>query len=290
MDDLSARLIDIEASIGITRAGRSVRFFPRSNFLLSASESPKNEGEVTPLFEQGGQMHRGNAKRLMARLNDVTTWTIFSKRSPEWDIECVDFLLGLLNKSERLRGDGRGGGSGGSEGIVPGHETVKGEAFVETLEWLREHSRACLEMAITTEARLHLQLNIVGSPSALIASFILFLASENDHGTDNHLSAIHVNSPRRRPNQRATSYICREGQHEHENHCNHHGCLSPRDFYCRKPPTPSCPILELLFTFSFSNSHFIIHSTPPRSLGSFPFPRHVSMLANKYISLRLIYL
>ncbi|PSS03342.1 hypothetical protein BD289DRAFT_191491 [Coniella lustricola] len=148
MDDLSARVIDIEASIGITKAGRSGKFFPRTNLRAPVTDSA-GEAELTPLFDHGGQMNKATAKRLMRRLNDVTTWTIFSKRSPEWDIECAGFLLGLLDRSERLRKDEFG------ERMVPG------EAFVETLEWLREHSRACYETTVTTEARLQLQLNIL---------------------------------------------------------------------------------------------------------------------------------
>lgn len=81
----------------------------------------------------------------MESINDVSTWIIFAKRSPQWDIECIDFLLALLDHSARLQS----------------HHDVKGESFRETLDYLKSLSFVCQEVGQTSEARMQLQLNIV---------------------------------------------------------------------------------------------------------------------------------
>ena len=131
-DHIAERVVQMESAIGVTKAGRS--------FMRGGTEVPN-------LFVDE-QMHRNNAKRLTADINDLTTWIMFTRRSPEWDIECIDFLLGLLNKSRKLRE---------CHGIAV-------HPFYEALYYMRNYAQGCLESCQTSKARMDLQLNIV-SPS-----------------------------------------------------------------------------------------------------------------------------
>lgn len=132
--NLNKRTVLVERLIGITKAGQ-----PRElRDLISAQEDQRC------LFKEG-RLQRNNAQVLTQEINDLSTWTIFTKRSPQWDIECTEFLLKLLDDTRRLD-DYRG---------------VLAPAFRETLEYVRSYSRTCAEITQTTEARLKLQLNIL---------------------------------------------------------------------------------------------------------------------------------
>ncbi|KAF3765415.1 hypothetical protein M406DRAFT_67859 [Cryphonectria parasitica EP155] len=141
MGFLSSQVVEIEACIGVTKAGRSQKLYLDRRTVGSK------------LFVDG-QMHRERAKSLMTALNDVSTWIIFTKRSPQWDIGCVNFLLTLLEKSKKLQNC----------------HGVNGALFQEPLEYLKAFSETCLEVTETSEARMHLQLNIDdGQTSARLA-------------------------------------------------------------------------------------------------------------------------
>lgn len=129
-EHISERVVQLESAIGVTKAGRS---FMRG-------------GANVPSLFVDDQMHRNNAKRLTADINDLTTWIMFTRRSPEWDIECIDFLLRLLGKSRKLRE---------CHGIAP-------QPFYEALDYMRNYAQGCLESCQTSKARMDLQLNIVG--------------------------------------------------------------------------------------------------------------------------------
>lgn len=131
MDFLSSEVVEIEASIGVTKAGRSQKLY-----LGRTKEEPK-------LFVNG-QMDRDRARKLMEMLNDVSTWCIFTKRSPQWNIECMDLLLQLLDTQRLQR-----------------YREIEGGIFRETLDYLKNYSLSCLEVTQTSEARMQLQLNIV---------------------------------------------------------------------------------------------------------------------------------
>lgn len=138
---LSDTVVQLESNIGVTKAGRS----QKGRLQRQLAKPPEDE----PKLFIDGQMQREHARLLVGSINDISTWIIFAKRSPQWDIESVDFLLGLLGGSARLRR----------------YREVEGAVFRETLDYLRNYSEACLEITQTSEARMQLQLDIVtGSP------------------------------------------------------------------------------------------------------------------------------
>jgi hypothetical protein len=141
MEDLTREIIRIERSVGVTRAGRSHRRHYRMPM------RPQQEA-VQSLFLDN-QLQREHAKELTQAINNLSTWIIFTKRSPQWDIDCVKFLLQLLESNTRLA-EYRG---------------IPAQTFRETLHYVQSFSEACLEVTQTSEARMQLQLNIVSSSS-----------------------------------------------------------------------------------------------------------------------------
>lgn len=146
---LSDWVVRLESSIGVTRAGQS----QRTLFLGKGLQAPEDE----PKLFVNGHMQREYARQLVGSINDISTWIIFAKRSPQWDIDSVDFLLGLLGGSTRLHR----------------YREVEGAVFRETLDYLRNYSEACLEITQTSEARMQLQLNIVTYLSSDVLEMIM---------------------------------------------------------------------------------------------------------------------
>lgn len=130
-------VVQIERCVGVTTAGRS------QSFLYDLQGSSRNTAQEQ-LFVNG-QMQRAYARELIAKINDISTWIVFAKRSPQWDIDCIDLVLNILNNSTKLR-------------------TYRGSSdkvFRETLAYIRSYSEACREITLSSEARMQLQLNIV---------------------------------------------------------------------------------------------------------------------------------
>ena len=86
-DHISSKVVNLEESVGITSAGRS-----QSHLFKEADRDKPRQH----LFVNG-QMQRARAKELIAEINDITTWIVFAKRSPQWDMDCIDLVLDLLS-------------------------------------------------------------------------------------------------------------------------------------------------------------------------------------------------
>jgi hypothetical protein len=127
-DTIGPEVVAIKDYIGVTKAGTGQREF---------LDLPGNEHEVSrrKLFV-GGRLHRGNAKRLTESINDLSTWINFTKRSPQWDIQCADFLLNLIDSDQRLRD----------------RDGLSVKPLQEALYYVRNHCEACLENADATPA------------------------------------------------------------------------------------------------------------------------------------------
>jgi hypothetical protein len=136
-DTISPEVVAIKDYIGVTKAGTSHRDY------LGV---PGNEQKVNQhkLFVNG-RLHRGNAKRLTGLINDLSTWINFTKRSPQWDIQCADFLLDLIDSDQRLRD----------------RDGLSVKCLQEALHYVRNHSEACLDNAESAAAQMQLQLEIV---------------------------------------------------------------------------------------------------------------------------------
>jgi hypothetical protein len=135
---LSERVVLVEHSVGVTKAGRSHKTF------LDFKDSKNADSQK--LFD-GERMQRQNARKLVETINDLSTWIIFAKRSPEWNIDCIKFLLQLFEDSRRLS---RCSG-------------VPAQTFKEALEFVRAYSETSAEVVQTNQDRVSLQLNIVSS-------------------------------------------------------------------------------------------------------------------------------
>lgn len=92
-----------------------------------------------------GRLHRGNAKRLTASINDLSTYINYVKRSPQWDIQCADFLLNVIDCDPRLQ-DRNG---------------LPVKCFHEALHYVRNTCEASLNVAESAEAQMQLQLDVV---------------------------------------------------------------------------------------------------------------------------------
>lgn len=143
MEDLSRQITLVEASVGVTKAGRS-----RENYYI-APRDPIQKGDEQLFVD--GNLQRGHAKTLTQSINNLSTWIIFAKRSPQWDIDCVKFVLRILDNSQRLLD----------------YNGISSQTFRETLDYVQNYSEACLEVTQTSESRMQLQLNIV-SPSSML--------------------------------------------------------------------------------------------------------------------------
>lgn len=150
-DTLSSRVIYLESCIGITKAGRS------GQIRYDAPEEAKNEDQEKLFIEdeKGDQhMQRDRAKKLTATINDLSTSILFARRSPQWDMECADFLLKLLDDNQRLQT----------------YQSVSAQHFRQTLDYVKSYSAALSEATETSQARLQLQLNIVCSETTFCPS------------------------------------------------------------------------------------------------------------------------
>jgi hypothetical protein len=136
-DTIGPQVLAIKDCIGVTKAGA----YQREWFGI-----PGNEEDVSrrKLFV-GGKLHRENAKRLTESINDLSTWINFAKRSPQWNIQCADFVLNLIDSDQRLRD----------------RDGLSVEPFHEALHYVRNHGEAWLEDAENAAAQMQLQLNIV---------------------------------------------------------------------------------------------------------------------------------
>jgi hypothetical protein len=131
-----------------------------------------------------GRLHHGNARRLTESINDLSTWINFAKRSPKWGIQCVDFLLSLVESDQRLRDlDGK---------------SVK--HLQETLSYMRDHCEASLDVAGSSAAQMQSQLDIVSIP----------IKGSYSHA---HSLIFTLPSPGRRSDQCPNSCSCRKRQH-----------------------------------------------------------------------------
>lgn len=138
-DTIGPEVVAIKDYVGVTKAGTSQR-----EYLGMPSGRPV--ANQRQLF-MNGRLHRGNARRLTESINDLSTWINFAKRSPKWDIQCVDFLLSLIESDQRLRDlDGK---------------SVKN--LQETLHYVRNHCEASLDVAESSAAQMQLQLDIVSN-------------------------------------------------------------------------------------------------------------------------------
>jgi hypothetical protein len=133
---LSERVVLVEHSVGVTKAGRSHKTF------LDFKDWKNADSQK--LFD-GNRMQRENARRLVETINDLSTWIIFAKRSPEWNIASIDFLLKLVEGSKKLS-NCRG---------------IPAQTFRQTLEFVRAYSETSAEVVKTNQERVGLQLNIV---------------------------------------------------------------------------------------------------------------------------------
>lgn len=146
-DNLSQKVVHIEESVGVTKAGRSQKaFYPNTPGGISS--------ESRELFVNG-QLQREHAKTLMQSINDLSTWLIFTKRSPQWDIDCAKFLLRLINSSTRLMS----------------YRNIAARTFHETLDYVQNYCEACLETTQSSEERMKLQLNIVTMQPDFVSQF-----------------------------------------------------------------------------------------------------------------------
>ncbi|KAH6645003.1 hypothetical protein BKA67DRAFT_586711 [Truncatella angustata] len=137
MEDLSRRIVAIEQIVGVTNAGQSQRRYYEPRTHPAYRDDQK-------LFV-GEHLQRDHAKKLTQTINNLSTWIIFTKRSPYWDIEAVKFIRGILDGSERLRN----------------YRNISAQAFRETLDYVQNYSEASLEVTQTSEERMKLQLNIL---------------------------------------------------------------------------------------------------------------------------------
>ncbi|KAM0816853.1 hypothetical protein AB5N19_02655 [Seiridium cardinale] len=132
MEDLSRQIVLVENRVGITQTSRSQKHcYAEQDFGNS-------------LFV-GEQLQREQAKALTREINNLSTWIIFTKRSPQWDIDCIKFLLQLLNGNQRFLA----------------YRDIPAQTFRETLDYVQNYSEAGLEVTQSSEARMHLQLNIL---------------------------------------------------------------------------------------------------------------------------------
>ncbi|KAI1870654.1 uncharacterized protein JN550_005197 [Neoarthrinium moseri] len=152
MGDLTQQVIVVERNVGVTSAGRSRRTVDRSTGASSRSNLTVtvDQGTDDSLYS-GDHMQRNSAKRLTRSINDLSTWIIFAQRSPRWDIDCVEFLLGLFD----------GNGSGSKKRLAGVYRGAAAHTFRETLDYVRNYCESCLEVTQTSEARMQLQLNIL---------------------------------------------------------------------------------------------------------------------------------
>ena len=127
-------VLAVKQDIGVTKAGMSEREF-----------FPNDLGQCQSMLFVDGKLHRGNARRLTQTINDLSTWIIFTKRAPQWDIQCSDFLLDLVDSDQRLHRD----------------DQASAKSLQEALYYIRNDCEACLENAESYEAQMKLQLEIV---------------------------------------------------------------------------------------------------------------------------------
>ncbi|KAK9777964.1 hypothetical protein SCAR479_05290 [Seiridium cardinale] len=132
MEDLSRQIVLVENRVGITQTSRSQK------------HCYAEQGFGNSLFV-GEQLQREQAKALTREINNLSTWIIFTKRSPQWDIDCIKFLLQLLNGNQRFLA----------------YRDIPAQTFRETLDYVQNYSEAGLEVTQSSEARMHLQLNIL---------------------------------------------------------------------------------------------------------------------------------
>lgn len=130
-------VVAVKECIGVTKAGTSERQW------LGMAED-QDELSQRKLFVDG-KLHRRNAQRLTHTINDLSIWIIYTKRSPQWDIQCTDFLLRLIEFDEGLQ---KCNGS-------------SAKLLQEAIYYIRNDSEACLKQAETAEAQMKLQLEIV---------------------------------------------------------------------------------------------------------------------------------
>lgn len=138
---LSERVVLVEHLVGVTQTGRSQQ--PHLDFRNSEHAGDANS---LKLFE-GQRLQRENARKLVEKINDLSTQILFSKRSPEWNIGCNKFVLQLLEGSTRLANC----------------RSIPARSFKEVLEFVRAYSEASAEVIQTNQDRVSLQLDIVSS-------------------------------------------------------------------------------------------------------------------------------
>ncbi|KAK6082240.1 hypothetical protein SCUP515_02532 [Seiridium cupressi] len=132
MEDLSDQIVLVENRVGVTQIRRAQKHF----------YAGKDFGNSLFVCEQ---LQREQAKALTRKINNLSTWLIFTKRSPQWDINCIKFLLQLLNGNQRFLA----------------YRDIPAQTFRETLDYVQNYSEAGLEVTQSSEARMHLQLNIL---------------------------------------------------------------------------------------------------------------------------------
>ena len=86
-DVIGSGVLAVKQLIGVIKAGTSEQQFYSNEPGGSGIEMYRRK-----LFVDG-KVHRSNAPRLTHKINDLSTWIIFEKRSPQWDIQAGDFLL-----------------------------------------------------------------------------------------------------------------------------------------------------------------------------------------------------
>lgn len=135
--------MSLESCIGVTRAGR-----PENPQFAAPQDRDEKHNEALFFEKEGEEQHmdRNVAKKLTASINDLSTSILFTKRSPKWDMDCSKFLLGLMTESKRLKD----------------YAGIPGQQFEQTLQYVHSYSEALAEATETFQARLRLQLNIVG--------------------------------------------------------------------------------------------------------------------------------
>jgi hypothetical protein len=138
-DTIGPEVVLVKDHVGVTKAGTSQRDY----LGLHGDEHGVRQRR---LFV-GGRLHRGNAQRLTESINDLSTWLIFTKRSPQWDIQCADFLLNLIEGDQRLRD----------------RDGVSVNRFQEALRYMRNSCEACLHDVESAQAQMQLQLEIVST-------------------------------------------------------------------------------------------------------------------------------
>ncbi|ETS74502.1 hypothetical protein PFICI_14368 [Pestalotiopsis fici W106-1] len=156
---ISQRITSLEQMIGVTRSDpwdghtalrevlRNGGTYPEHETLLSyrlLNDRLRSERLMGQLFVDG-RLQREQAKILTQLINTISTRIILTKRSPQWDMDCVKFLRRILETSPRLSN----------------HPRIPAQIFQETLDYVESYSEVCLEVTQTSEARMQLHLNIL---------------------------------------------------------------------------------------------------------------------------------